>query len=115
MNDLLSKIREAGYEASELTVLGQKYVIVEKEKSPKLEALLQKVSSAQPELHEAKKDNVKTFADLCRVSDCTDAGKTAESDIDLVQAQTGVDYHEAQQALKRSQGDIVNAIMELTQ
>ena len=95
------------------------YIIFGEAKIEDLSAQAQTAAAEQFKAPEVPKPELANKADKPTIEEIDDGGEVDESgvepkDVELVMSQAGVSRSKAVKALKTNDGDIVNAIMELT-
>ena len=95
------------------------YIIFGEAKIEDLRAQAQTAAAEQFKAPEVPKPELANKADKPTIEEIDDGGEVDESgvepkDVELVMSQAGVSRSKAVKALKTNDGDIVNAIMELT-
>ena len=97
----------------------QTFIIFGEAKIEDLSAQAQTAAAEQFKAPEVPKPELANKADKPTIEEIDDGGEVDESgvepkDVELVMSQAGVSRSKAVKALKTNDGDIVNAIMELT-
>ena len=97
----------------------QTFIIFGEAKIEDLSAQAQTAAAEQFKAPEAPKPELSNKADKPTIEEIDDGGVVDETgvepkDVELVMSQAGVSRSKAVKALKTNDGDIVNAIMELT-